>query len=473
MKDQAHAIVEINEILRKRYLLSVRIQEKVANLILSAYDTPVSEFDTAFECFTAVKQVFSEYAQSAGIAQEEVDVAAAFLYRAFHDICELSGEKSENKLNGFVLTPECCACFAEDCVSILRGIPEMGSLLCSAACTYGSLFSHGAPNESEEGKDVATDMFKLDIIPQAPDISFPTGKPFRLQHNIAKNGLDGAEINVGEASDAKAVIISASIAHKDGSTISINDIEKGVQRAIGNLIEEAGHLPICVSPAQIFRAYACLPPSAVVRPNQARQMEEVVDKLMGIDGKIDFKAQLKTHKHIKQQPDIDYTSPKAGYLEGHLITGLKTGIQAPDGTWVIGYRIHEFPMFYQHSRAVGQIARLTRKVVSIYNDDLPAICDDDFIALPKVTARDVAYKENVLSRVTGMKSCKKRKKRFSPVIRIEDIAADNDVSLSRQSERTLLKNVGHYLERLKKEKQIKGYSEHKKGRKIDGYSVDV
>lgn len=70
---------------------------------------------------------------------------------------------------------------------------------------------------------------------------------------------------MGKKTSSGAVIISAAISGKNGEPLTITELEKGVQRAIGNLIAEAGGiLPITVSPQQIYRAFARLSPEATV-----------------------------------------------------------------------------------------------------------------------------------------------------------------------------------------------------------------
>ena len=65
------------------------------------------------------------------------------------------------------------------------------------------------------------------------------------------------------------------------------------------------------------------------------------------------------------------------------------------------------------------------------------------------------------------------KKAFTNVIKVEDVAADCGIALTAQTDRTLRKNIGLYLEELRKEGQLKKFEEAKEGRKIIGFKITL
>ena len=53
------------------------------------------------------------------------------------------------------------------------------------------------------------------------------------------------------------------------------------------------------------------------------------------------------------------------------------------------------------------------------------------------------------------------------------MAADCGIELTERTRRTLLKNIGLYLEELRKEAQLKKFEEAKEGRKIIGFKITL
>lgn len=67
------------------------------------------------------------------------------------------------------------------------------------------------------------------------------------------------------------------------------------------------------------------------------------------------------------------------------------------------------------------------------------------------TARSVVVKANLLAKVKRMQECKKNKKSFVPLIRITDFAFECLIELTPRTLRTLRKNIGIYLDELRKQ----------------------
>lgn len=313
---------------------------------------------------------------------------------------------------------------------------------------------------------------RLSEITQQGYFDLPISKAWRAQPDIAREGAAGRELNVGKKTSSGAVIVAAAISGKNGEPLAITELEKGVQRAIGNLITEAGGtLPIIVSPQQIYRAFARLSPDATVTQQQADEIEKIMDALMYAESSLDFKAQLEKHKRIKQQPDYDYQSERSGRLSGPLVPAQKLeGATARDGSRVVAYKVLAWPVFYQYSHIIGQMARIPNNLLA-GREKKPT--KESGRAEAQGTARNIAIRQNILSRIERMIERQQGKKAYTNLIRCSEVAEDCGVVLSRQTERTLLKNMGLYLEELKEQGKISSYSEAKEGRKITGYTVKI
>lgn len=319
--------------------------------------------------------------------------------------------------------------------------------------------------EKDQGKPE-----KLTEIKRAEFFGLPVSKAWQQERAIAAEGAAGMELNVGKKTAAGFAIVDASITDREGKPLEITELQKGVQRAIGNLIYEAGGkaaLPITVSPAQIYRAYARLTSDAMVTEAQEKEMEAAMDVLMYAPSSLNFTAQLEKHKHIKQQADYDYTGKAAGKLEGTLIQAQKQEATSQNGSRVVAYKVYDVPVFYMYSHAVNQMAWVPNYLLtgSMKPATKPATAE------AQEGANYVAVKENILTRVLRMVGGKNK---VDKTIRAAEVAEDcGIVFTSRKVERTLLKNIGLYLDDLKTQGKIKGYTEAKEGRKITGYTINI
>lgn len=312
---------------------------------------------------------------------------------------------------------------------------------------------------------------KITEITQADFFGLPLSKIWSNQGLISAEGAEGREINVGKKTSSGAVIVQASISGKDGEPLTLDEVQKGVQRAIGNLVYEAGGksaLPIFITPQQIYRAFARLPREATVTEAQAAEMERAMDVLMYAPVSLNFTAQLERHKHIKHVDDYDYQGEQAGKLGGTLIPAQKMEAENRNGLRNVAYKIYDVPVLYMYSRAVNQLAWVPNTLLTGAGK---GPVKGDNISDAQGTARSVAVKENVLARVYRMIERQKKKEMYTPVIRVDDVAEDCGIMLTEKTRRTLRKNIGLYLQELKAQKKIKDYQEQKAGRGIIGFSV--
>lgn len=312
---------------------------------------------------------------------------------------------------------------------------------------------------------------RITEITQADFFGLPLSKIWSSQGVISAEGAEGREINVGKKTESGRVIVQASISGKNGEPLTLDEVQKGVQRAIGNLVYEAGGksvLPIIITPQQIYRAFARLPRDATVTESQAAEMERAMDVLMYAPVNLNFTAQLERHKHIKQVDDYDYQGEQAGKLGGTLVPAQKMEAENRNGLRNVAYKIYDVPVLYMYSRAVNQLAWVPNTLLTGAGKN-PVKTGN--VSDAQGTARSVAVKENVLARVYRMLERQKRKEMYTPVIRVDDVAEDCGIMLTEKTRRTLRKNIGLYLQELQTQKKIKGYQEQKAGRGIIGYTV--
>lgn len=313
---------------------------------------------------------------------------------------------------------------------------------------------------------------RLSEITQQGYFDLPISKAWRAQPDIAREGAAGRELNVGKKTSSGAVIVAAAISGKNGEPLAITELEKGVQRAIGNLIAEAGGiLPIVVSPQQIYRAFARLSPAATVTQQQADEIERIMDALMYAESSLDFKAQLEKHKRIKQQPDYDYQGEASGKLSGPLVPAQKLeGATARDGSRVVAYKVLAWPVFYQYSHIIGQMARVPNNLLT-GSEKKPT--RESGRAEAQGTARNIAIRQNILSRIERMIERQESRRTYIALIKVDEVAEDCGITLTEKTRRTMRKNMELYLEELKAQAKIKGFTETKTGREIAGFTIQL
>lgn len=312
---------------------------------------------------------------------------------------------------------------------------------------------------------------RITEITQNEFFGLPLSKVWNTQGAISAEGAEGRDINVGKKTSSGAVIVQASISGKDGEPLNLDEVQKGVQRAIGNLVYEAGGkaaLPIIVTPQQIYRAFARLPSDATVTDQQAAEMERAMDVLMYAPVNLNFTAQLERHKHIKHVDDYDYDSNQAGKLGGTLIAAQKLEAETRGGSRSVAYKIYDVPVLYMYSHIVNQLAWVPNSLITgTGKAPVKAVKG----AEAQNNARSVAVKQNIVGRVYRMIERQKRKESYTAIIRIDDVAEDCGINLTEKTRRTLRKNIKIHLEELKAQGKIREYSETKSGRGIAGYTV--
>ena len=332
----------------------------------------------------------------------------------------------------------------------------------------GGFFENVAPCFNLEAAAAARPLsYSLTEISKSKEIFLPTGLPWQRQHEISEAGNIGAVLDVSRRG-AAPVIISATISDEKGNPFKLDGIRRGAQMAIGNLIQEnGGNLPIVVTPEQVYREWACLDSSAVVTRQQAEEMEAAIDSLIKAPARMDFQAQLQQHKRMKKQPDYDYDSPQAGRFSEYLIMAGKVEGVRKDGSRTVAYRVYNYPMLYYHSHIVGHMTSVKRTLITGETVERAAYPTK---AEAQGNSRDVAMRHNVLTRIERMKKDERSPRR----ILLEEIMRDLYIPATRQTERTLLKNLEQYLDELKAQGELKSHAAVMGGRgnrKLIGFSI--
>lgn len=303
---------------------------------------------------------------------------------------------------------------------------------------------------------------------KSEDIFLPVSKAWQIQHEIGAAGAAGSVFDVARRGSAP-VDISVTISDANGQALEIDGIRRGAQMAIGNLIDKnGGNLPIVITPDQVYREWACLASNVDITPQQAAEMEAAIDSLTSAPARVDFQAQLQQHKHMTKQPDYDYDSPKAWLLSSNMILAEKVEAVRKDGSRSVAYRVHSYPVLYRYSHVVGQIAQVKRSLIT-GGENKPEV---EKGKKAQSGSRDVAMRHNVLTRIERMKKSQNSSRR----ILLEEIMSDLLIPASRQTERTLLKNLEQYLEELQAQGEIKKHSPLMGGRgnrKYIGFSLTL
>lgn len=232
-------------------------------------------------------------------------------------------------------------------------------------------------------------------------IMLPSSKAFRMQREIAASGVE-RQLSVG-----RGAIINASITGKDGKPLGLSLFEMQIEATIGQLFQENGFKTLYVSPAQIYRKYADLPADATVSPAEIKDTIEAMDKLIITPATLDFTEQIEKHTRMKRRDGFDYDNPKR---RGTLITGVHdmNPIRTHNGFMIEdSFTIHEMPMFYAYSYAIGQIYTVpanyltggpeadptSKKIKARHQDAQPRRISKDDIALRRYLLEYIEYQK--------------------------------------------------------------------------------
>ena len=217
------------------------------------------------------------------------------------------------------------------------------------------------PVEKKAEEAQAEEPTSITTFTSTDKLYLPSSKVFRKQQEIAVAGALG--INVGR--ENSPVIVKASITDKDGkSPVLLTEFEMNIEATVGQMFQMNGYKTFKCTPAQIYRFYAGMEPGDPVSPTQVDKVVKAMDKLLTTPATLDFAEQLEKHTKLKKREGFDYTDTRR---IGTLITGVHDQRQTHsyNGTLVEHtFTIHEMPMFYAYSYAIGQLYTVSKYLLT-------------------------------------------------------------------------------------------------------------
>lgn len=227
---------------------------------------------------------------------------------------------------------------------------------------YDSYFAVAPhPVEAEIPEEKPEEPTSITTFTATDKLYLPASKVFRKQQEIAIAGALG--INVGR--ENHPVIVKASITDKDGkSPLLLTAFEMNIEAAVGQMFQMNGHKSFTCTPAQIYRIYAGLDAGDPVSEKQIEDTIKAMDKLLTTPATLDFTEQLEKHTKLKKREGFDYTDARR---VGNLITGVHDQFRKHtyNGTEITDtFTIHEMPMFYAYSYAIGQLYTVSKYLLT-------------------------------------------------------------------------------------------------------------
>lgn len=218
------------------------------------------------------------------------------------------------------------------------------------------------PDQQPEEKKQPEEPTSITTFTATDKIYLPSAKVFRKQQEIARTGVE-RDINVGR--EGHPVIVKASITDKDGkSPILLTEFEMNIEATIGQMFQMNGYKSFKCTPAQIYRIYAGMEPGDAVNQSQIDKVIKAMDKLIQTPATLNFAEQLEKHTRMKKRSNFDYTDASR---VGNLITGVhdQRKTRTYNGTTIENtFTIHEMPMFYAYSYAVGQLYTVNKYLLT-------------------------------------------------------------------------------------------------------------
>lgn len=291
-------------------------------------------------------------------------------------------------------------------------------------------------------------------------------KSFLPISKVAKNQMLAVDelLSVDVGGNAS---VQTSITLQNGATLNEYDIE--IQHTIGEMIQANGNQPITVTPAQIYREFAALMDKEKVTPEREEDVRESIDKMLEAKAVINFTDQVKKHKRLKKQKDVNYDK---AMLEGHLIEGRKVTI-ITGGHVKTAYKLYDMPMYYMYSHAIGQIASVDKRLLNTSahpgTNALPGAKKTrkntkEFVVLKRMLAREVERMKRELA----------REERYEKRISYERIC--REIGLREPTDkqlRTLREDVDYMMEFWVSMGYIRGFVKYKAERAFVGVEVGL
>ena len=325
-------------------------------------------------------------------------------------------------------------------------------------------------------------------------VIIPTSLTFWSQPATARNAPHVVEI----PADNRGTVIRSRITGHNGERVNITYFDCQMEATIAQMVAENG-LPLCVTPAQIYRKFAQMGREERVTAKQEEEVITSIDKLLSTPATLDFTQEIQNHTKLKRNPEYNYNNT---VIEGTLITGLRiqqTHIKAASpsaaehklkayyykGRIVENcYIIYAMPMYAVHDHMVNQIVSYPSRFLnspegSGHQADLPEKRE------PTNASHVMAMRRYILLQVTRMRRNQENeranyRRRGLPCpethterITFARIAENSDIVLTPRSLRTLRTNTERILNELRAESVLVDFVSYKKGRAIEGFQVTV
>lgn len=347
------------------------------------------------------------------------------------------------------------------------------------------------PQEETEGKEAEAlapflhpvgeaEKVELTQLIATDKVIFPTAKAFWKQSEIATYGANGIPVNVGGGATIKA-----SISGKNGEDINITPEQLHLQAVIGQMIMENG-APITITPAQLYKAFAGLPPDAYVHEAQEASMVEAMDALLFTEATLDISMQLEKHKRMERKPGVDYGE----FLNrrANLVVGVKDTSKSVTYNGMklkTTYTIYQAPLFFQYSYAINQLATVDRSILlgggaakslpAGHPDQKPLQRRTRNINLRRYLMAQVERikKDREKSRAAAIAKKQKPQATYTEYLTFETIAAACDIALTHNRRQQLRQDVKLVLLDFKHLQYIRDAEEYKDGRAIKGMKITV
>ena len=296
-----------------------------------------------------------------------------------------------------------------------------------------------------------------------------TSKAGRMQNDIAKYGKDGCIINVGGNTSIKVAIYGAY-----GEPVTISHEEIQMQNAIGTLIMQ-NDLPLNVTVAQLFRAYAGKDWRYDVGPSEIATIETIMDRLMTKPIFLDCKEQLEKH-----------TKPNKKAMRGfglgrNVVTAEKVKIEVNETTTAVGYRIYSWPALFQYSAVINQVATFPTSLLSApaghktkAQKPKPKSPSREEMIVRRATISRYMLSEIDTARATAAKN--KRQKTQNCIIELDAMYVDCAFSVTPRTIRTIRNQIERILDEWKentKDSHVKSWEAIYSRKKITGYRISL
>ena len=191
-------------------------------------------------------------------------------------------------------------------------------------------------------------------LPQRSYISYPISKMVHSMAEVSSIPNQQWKISAGAGADITLEL---------SDTLTTDDIL--VLIAISDMVDNAGDLPIRVTPSQIYKNLHALQPSDYVSEVAQQEIINSVDRLMNTKMSFDISQQIEKQTRLKMR-DPEYFSTKT--REGQVLAAYKDSdkkvLFRGKRLETVSYLILSLPLGVEYSKAVRQIIKIDKKLIA-------------------------------------------------------------------------------------------------------------